>query len=159
MPEGSIFDDLFNDGDGDLFDLGGGKNLFDEEEAPDETAPILGTPVISSDGVTWRLPFSEAVTGTGGFSGVGSTTGALTLTYSSGNGTATHFYTGTEVVPGETVTLDYTPGTLVDDSDNALEAINDMAVLNYAGALPRYSIPRHTLDRHSLARYSLPRYS
>lgn len=36
MPEDSIFDDLFDDEGTDLFDLGGGENLFDDGEPAEE---------------------------------------------------------------------------------------------------------------------------
>lgn len=32
MPEESIFSDLFNDGDGDIFDIDEGLNLFDQDD-------------------------------------------------------------------------------------------------------------------------------
>jgi len=88
-------------------------------------APTLSSATIGSDGTTWTLVFSEAVTiGSGGSSGFSVTmtnAGAITLTYSSGDGTSTLVYTGDVTVQGgDTVSsgLDYTqPGDGIEDAD------------------------------------------
>lgn len=54
MPEGSIFGDLFDDGDGDLFDIAGSENLFDEDGLPsgggDETPTyVSGASLLVTD--------------------------------------------------------------------------------------------------------------
>ncbi|WP_419657686.1 hypothetical protein Dvar_68260 [Desulfosarcina variabilis str. Montpellier] len=97
--------------------------------------PNLSSAAIGSDGTTWTLVFSEAVTigsgGSGGFSVTMTNAGAITLTYSSGDGTSTLVYTGDVTVQsGDTVSsgLDYTqPGDGIEDADG-----NDLATFTGA---------------------------
>jgi hypothetical protein len=88
------------------------------------TAPTLSSATIGDDGTTWTLVFSEVVQiGAGGNSGLAVTmtnAGAVTLTYSSGDGTDTLVYAGDVTVEaGDTVSsgLDYTqPGDGIENS-------------------------------------------
>ena len=97
--------------------------------------PNLSSATIGSDGTTWTLVFSEAVTigsgGSGGFSVTMTNAGAITFTYSSGDGTSTLVYTGDVTVQsGDTVSsgLDYTqPGDGIEDADG-----NDLATFTGA---------------------------
>lgn len=102
------------------------------ESEVDLIDPELSSATVGINGLSWTLIFSESVTTDGtGFSGDGSTTGAVALTYVSGSGTNTLLFTGNAtIIQGETVTLDYTPGNVADASSNALAAISDSTVTN-----------------------------
>lgn len=101
-----------------------------EGEAPgDTTAPTVVS--VAVNGFTWTVTYDENVFGQSGFSGNGSTTGAKELTGSGGNGTTVHTFTADETaVFGETLTYDYTAGTVTDAASNALAAIDDGEVTN-----------------------------
>lgn len=109
--------------------------------AADVTPPTLST--VSVDGSTWTFTYDEAVTATttadlcDDYAVSMSTAGAITLAYSADDGTGTVTCTGSPaVVNGETVTsgLNYTPGTIVDASANALALITGRAVTNATAA-------------------------
>lgn len=125
----------YDEGDG-LDGLGGGNGYYKVAEAmltagdpPDETAPELVSATV--DGDEWTIEFSENVTGQSGFSATGSVSGSITLTGTSGDESDTHTFTGSPAVEhGETVTLSYSPGNVVDDAENALEEFSDAAVVN-----------------------------
>lgn len=78
---------------------------------------------------TWTLVFSVAVTGTSGFSGVVQGV-ATTLTYRQGHGTDTLIFDASvAAVALDVVTLDYTPGNVV-NIDYPLSAITSFSVTN-----------------------------
>ncbi len=75
------------------------------------------------NGTAWTLIFSEAVDREApAISATGSTTGAITLTPVSGDGTDTHIYSGTAVVNGETVTFTSASGAWSSVATGALTA-------------------------------------
>lgn len=99
-----------------------------------------------TDGTTFVLTLSEAITiGAGGSGGVvvtGSITGASATTYASGDTTASLTYTTTETfVTGETITVAYTqPGNGLEDSGgDDLASFTSQAVTNsIVGATNRF---------------------
>jgi head-tail adaptor len=110
------------------------------DSTPDTTAPTLTSATIAADGVTLTLVFDEEVTDDASFAGftLSGTFGAATATYSSGKGSDEIVLTvSREIGLTETVTLDYTPGTVEDWAGNALAAFSGTAVTNnstHAGA-------------------------
>lgn len=103
-----------------------------EGDFGDEIAPELDSATINTDGDELTLVFDEAVTGNAGFT-LDATGGALTATYSSGDGTTTYVYSLSRTVGStETITLDYSAGDVEDlaDTPNALATITDFAVTN-----------------------------
>lgn len=122
--------------------------LKNDAAVPDTTAPTVQN--VTVDGPVWTIQYNEPVTGQTGFTAVGSTTGAVTLTGSAGNGTHTHTFTGSApAVFGETFTIDYAPGNAVDDADNALAAIDDRAVTN--STLSPGDVTPPTLDTKTIS--------
>lgn len=99
----------------------------------------------SVDGDTLTVTFSRPV---GGFSGASGFTldasgGAATVTYTSGTGTTTIVFTvSREIDPGETVTMDYDPGTgnVAGTTGDLAEmaAFSDYPVANAAAAVGKF---------------------
>ena len=101
------------------------------------TPPTISSTAIGTNGTTWTLTASEALTagvgGTGGMAGTCTTAGAVTLTYSSGNTTASLVYTGSPTVySGDTCTLAYTQPTdgWEDAAGDELASFTGAAVTN-----------------------------
>ena len=96
---------------------------FASWSAPTPTPPTISSVAIGTGGLVWTLTASEALTsstgGRGGMAGTCATAGAITLTYSTGNESATLEYTGDPIVYAEdTCTLAYTqPGDGWEDGD------------------------------------------
>lgn len=102
------------------------------DSTPDADAPALESATVAASGLTLTLVFSEEVTATAftGFT-LDATFGAVTATYSSGDGSDTIVFSLSRTIDAaETVTLDYTPGTVRDWAANTLAAISDEAVTN-----------------------------
>lgn len=100
----------------------------------DAVVPTVLTKVISSNGTTFTVGFSESVTafttGTNGFV-VTPTGGASAISYTSGNGTSTIVFTlARTIASNETVTLAYTPGIITDLVGNALAGFSGTSVTN-----------------------------
>lgn len=101
-------------------------------------APSLLSATVATDGETWTLQFSKAVSQGVGWdvadlTATGSVAGALTFTYSSGDGTSAWVFTASAALEfEETATLDWA-GTAdgIEDMDGQdLEAIADFAAVN-----------------------------
>lgn len=99
--------------------------------------PVITSAVVETNGTTWTLNFSEAVTigagGNGGFTVATSAGTAPTLTYSSGAGTAALVYTGSRAMTYfEFGTISYVqPGNGVEDLDgNDLASFSTYSFLN-----------------------------
>lgn len=104
----------------------------------DVTPPELLSATITAAGAEITLVFSEAVTGQTAFT-LTSDGGAVTMTGSSGDGTATHVFTLSRTVGiEESITLDYdsVTGTSVDDAANDLDDITAFPVSNGVSSSP-----------------------
>ncbi|BBO80159.1 hypothetical protein DSCO28_07250 [Desulfosarcina ovata subsp. sediminis] len=108
-------------------------------------APLLSSATIGSDGDTWTFVFTEAIEigtgGSGGFAVTMTDAGAITLTYSSGDGTNTLVYSGsTTVESDDTVSdgLDYTqPGDGLENTSGVdLASFTDESVTNNSSIGP-----------------------
>lgn len=107
----------------------------------DVTAPTFSSATIPSAGTSISVVFSENVTRGAGYANgdwsVSATGGAVTLTYSSGDGTDTLVLTTSRTIgPGETVTLGWagTADGLEDDSSNDLASFSGESVTNNSTA-------------------------
>lgn len=100
----------------------------------DVVAPVEVSASAPADGNSVTVVFAEGVKGfVAGDNGFALTAsgGAVTLTYSSGNGTNTIvFTTSRSLLQGETVTLAYTPGAITDLVGNPLAAFSGASVTN-----------------------------
>lgn len=103
----------------------------------DIALPTVESIAVAANGTDVVLGFSEALDvgsgGNGGLSATGSVSGAITLTYDSGDGTDEFTYTASpEVVFGETVTVSYTqPGDGLEDQDgNDLASFSGLSAVN-----------------------------
>lgn len=94
-------------------------------------APSLVSATVGASGLTLTLVFNETVAGHTGFT-LNSDGGAVTATYSSGDGTTTAvFNLNRTISDAETLDLDYTPGNVHSAATGApLAAISDGAVTN-----------------------------
>lgn len=112
----------------------------------DETAPVLATATIGTNGTTITLEFTEegsAVSQGAGYDdsdwNVNSARlgGEIAMTYVSGNGTNTHIYSLAQAVDNaDTITIDYGGDTMEDAAENQLAAIDGGAVINESGVEP-----------------------
>lgn len=127
MPIGVIWDEIWDEA------------IWDNDiwlDAFEVTPPIITAASIGSNGTDLTLMFSEAVSvGAGGNAGfaITLTRGPATLTYASGDGTATYVYTINRVVDAsEAATLDYVqPGNGIEDSlGDDLESFTGRAISN-----------------------------
>ena len=127
------------------YELSAGGSTFDADNpdvGSDETAPTVESASVNAAGNTLTLGLSESVTsGTDGWTGfsLGGVSGE-TLTYSSGDGTASIMFaiSGATVLQSDTVTLDHTqPGDGVQDAaGNLLASFSNMSVTNNSAVLP-----------------------
>lgn len=102
----------------------------------DSVAPTVTARTIDAAGTSLTLTFSEAVTGSTGFS-LTASGGAVTPSYASGSGTSSYTFTlSRTIAQGETVTLSYTPGNVADGAGNALASITNAAVTNSSTQTP-----------------------
>lgn len=92
-------------------------------------APVLLSAVVMSGGEELHLTFSQPVFGQNGF--VPNYAGPPDLVYISGEGTTTYVYVfDPPITPGESITLDYTPGNIVNALGVPMEAFVDFPVDN-----------------------------
>jgi hypothetical protein len=94
--------------------------------------PIVLSATVLPGGLSYSVTFNQAVTGTDLFELFINGSGPINQAYLSGDGTATLvFEIDTEVVQGDVVTLNYTPGDVVSvATGNPLEAFTDFPVTN-----------------------------
>jgi hypothetical protein len=99
--------------------------LWDEEGGPvDITAPTVLSATISSNGLNISIAFSEAVSGSLGFT-LDMSGGAVDLTYAGGSGLSTLLYTLSRTIfMDETGTLSYSDGDIEDLAGNPLLAMS-----------------------------------
>lgn len=96
----------------------------------DSHGPVLQSATINADGDELTLVFDEPVTGNSGFT-LDAEYGAVTLTYSSGEGTDTLVYTISRAIgEEEDVALDYTAGDIEDTRGNPMEDFSGQSVTN-----------------------------
>lgn len=97
--------------------------------------PVVLSATILNGGDTLQIIFNQSVTGQDGFEL--DAPGAPSLTYSSGEGTATYLYTlDPPVNPGEVVTMDYdvgAVGNIVNSLGEPLLEFSDLPVTNASG--------------------------
>ncbi len=112
-------------------------DIWAQSGAPDVTAPTVSSWTIAANGLSSSIVFDEAVTlGANGISGLIMTPtnggAAITLTYSSGDGTNTLVVTHRAISDTETLTRGYTqPGAGIQDaSGNLLAHFTAQAVTN-----------------------------
>jgi hypothetical protein len=132
----------------DWADIVAGGYLTDVE-GTDSTPPTMSTAVISTNGVTLTLGYSESVNQGAGYNDSDidvdcATAGNnIAVTYSSGNGTATHVYTlASPVLSGDTCNIDFNgdANSIEDGAGNDLAAIVSGAVTNSSTqAYPTFS--------------------
>lgn len=96
---------------------------------PDETAPTLISQTIN--GATITLTFSEVVSG--GTEGQWILSGK-TLSSWAGSGSTRTMTVSPAATAGQSMTLTYSPGTVVDSASNALAAITGISVTNLTSA-------------------------
>lgn len=110
----------------------GWADQADDVGGGDVTPPTLSSATIGTSGTGITLVYSESVTGQTAFT-LTATSGAVTMTGSSGDGSETHVFTLSRTVGShETVTLDYdsVSGTTADASANDLASFTGFAVTN-----------------------------
>lgn len=100
------------------------------QQPVDPSVPTALGASAAVDGTQWTVSLSEPVTGHGGFS-PSMSGGPVALTYVSGEGTDTLIFSGSRtVLEGETGTLAYTPGSVVDVDGHPLAAFSGLTVAN-----------------------------
>lgn len=96
----------------------------------DAVAPTVSSKTINAAGTSLTVGFSEAVTGSTGFT-LTATGGVASLTYASGSGTSSLVFTiGRTIGSTETATLAYSAGNIADNSSNALASFSGSSVTN-----------------------------
>lgn len=109
-------------------------SLQSRDEVEDPEPPEVESAEIPTEGNTLAIVFGQIVHGNTGFS-LDASGGAVGLIYASGSGTNTLLYgLDRTVESGETVTLDYAGGNIVDATGNPLESISGQAVTNNSTA-------------------------
>lgn len=91
--------------------------------------PAVSSASVNSAGTTLTINFHEACSGSTGFS-LSATDGDPSLSGVTNTGVAHTYTIGRTIGSHETLTLDYTPGTVVDYNSNALAAFADFGVTN-----------------------------
>lgn len=97
---------------------------------PEPELPQVLSLIVPSAGDQVRITFDMNVTGSTGFSAVG-TGGAITLTYSSGSGTNLLIFTANRTIyQGETVTVSYSGGNIQSAENASLSNFSSRAATN-----------------------------
>lgn len=114
-------------------------------QGPDSTPPTMESATVETGGTTLTIQYSESVTQGTGYNDadldvdISGGSSNVSLTYVSGDGTATHTYTiGETVDSGMSLDIDFNGDTdsLEDDSGNDLAAITNGSVTNYSAQAP-----------------------
>lgn len=99
------------------------------------SAPTISSATIGSNGLTLTFVFSEAMTGTTGFT----CNGSHTIAYSAGSGTNTYTLTIDQIYLGDTVTYSYTPGNLTSVATGlSLAAVSGGTIINESSATQQF---------------------
>lgn len=116
-----------------------GENADDESYGSNvsfKTASVVSSATVNTAGTQITVNASDSLTNRNGFTVAGMSPSA-TLTYVSGDGTAALVFSFSRtILAGETVTLSYTPGNVVDSAGTALAAFTGFAVTNNSTQAP-----------------------
>lgn len=127
MPPFNLFPKRFGRAEVPRFGRGRYADAFPRAGAGFNAAPRFSSASVGADGYTWTINWTEPVTGTTGLVG----TASETLTYVSGNGTATHVYEANVLVAaGANRGLTYVPGDFEDAAGKPMAAFTNATVTN-----------------------------